>query len=114
MKRIVSCGILKISILIFCSSLLAEDNLKPANDNSDQWIYHMQVGAFKSELEAKELITKLTSLKLPVQHKVVKNKWHRVLTGPYLDTKIMSEDRKKLSAYGFDTLLLRRKVGAEK
>jgi cell division septation protein DedD len=105
------------SLLILISVFLvasfpssAEDGLTPLSDDSEQWIYLIQVGGFDNEAEAKELMSKIYSLKMPVQHHVVKEKWHRLLVGPYPDNKTMFEAEKKLTENGIQSLRMRRKV----
>jgi hypothetical protein len=98
------------SLVSRVESLLAEDKANSLSIDSEKWIYLNQVGAFDNELEAIELMSKIKVLKMPVEKHVVKEKWHRVLVGPYLDEKAVSNARKILSENGLESLLIRRKV----
>ena len=110
MKRIIYFLILSSILFLGSLSSIAEDNSKFFSDVSEQWSYLIQVGALDNEPEANELMSKIRSLTMPVQQDVVKEKWHRVLVGPYLDEKAVSNARKILSENGLDSLLIRRKV----
>ena len=110
MKRITFLLILSSVLLLGSLSSIAEDNSKFFSDVSGRWSYLIQGGAFDNEPEANELMSKIRSLTMPVQQHVVKEKWHRVLVGPYLDKKAVSNARKILSENGLDSLLIRRKV----
>ena len=113
MKRIIY--FLILSSILFLGSLpsIAEDNSKFFSDSSGQWIYLIQVGAFDNEPEAKELMSKIYSLNMPVQQHVIKEKWHRVLVGPYSGEKAVSNARKILTGNGLDSMLIRHRVGQE-
>jgi len=66
MKKFICCLILTSALLLGYSTSMAEDDLNSSSDGSEQWTYTIQAGSFSSEIEAKELISKLTYLKFPV------------------------------------------------
>ena len=113
MKKSTSLLILMSIFLVASLPSSAESGLTPLSDDSEQWVYLIQVGGFDNEAEAKELMSKIYSLEMPVQHHAVKEKWNRLLVGPYPDNKTMLEAQKKLTENGIQSLRMRRKVEYE-
>jgi cell division protein FtsN len=109
-KKNIALIILSSVLLLESLSSMAEDDAKYFSDVAEQSIYLIQVGGFNNELEAKELISVLHSLKMQVQRQIVNEKWHRVLVGPYSDYKTILKAQKKLSENGLDSLKIRRTI----
>ena len=85
------------------------DNNPSKNTNAS---YLLQVGSFKNKDDAERLRIKLLLLNLPVFTEAFKtssgSKLHRVLAGPFGNSKESSMARRKLMENDLDSLLLKR------
>jgi len=75
-------------------------------------LYILQIASFQKLSEAEKLKAKLAFLGVEanIQHVIInKNKWHRVLTGPYHDIRELHHNQKILQQNHIHSLLMKLK-----
>lgn len=81
-----------------------------ADAGEDKFIYYLQVGAFRAEVDAESARAKLALLgfEAAISERATDNGvLHRVRTGPYTQVEAMNRARSKLSENGVDVAVVR-------